>query len=263
MSFFQNRPHLCSDIIEILKKVDDVTRLCQSFLMGRATFTDLLCLESSIQLWNELQERSKHEMAIESLEQSANSDALEWDKFQGLLGQFHELHDLLGLIVSAIPDTEPAEAVQSVGDSTLEPPALDDSIQENKTWSINPQSVAFASDLSSRSLISNRFSPKLLAIHKALQALCQEKQILEETLQKTLSKQIDRPFTIKQTRIIDHPNTEAPSLSLRSAPNQGYCVHVSRAKRDKALLDQNPDFVTTGETLSTKTYVYRVRLSSA
>ncbi|PPQ70748.1 hypothetical protein CVT24_000859 [Panaeolus cyanescens] len=57
VSFLQNRPHFCGDIAEMLKQMDDVTRLSQAFLMGRATFADLVSLKSSIQLWNKLKKR--------------------------------------------------------------------------------------------------------------------------------------------------------------------------------------------------------------
>lgn len=52
--------------------------------------------------------------------------------------------------------------------------------------------------------------------------------------------------------------TGCPSLSLRSSTQLGVFVHLTRAKRDKKMLDEDPMFYCVGESLSTKSYFYRV-----
>jgi DNA mismatch repair ATPase MutS len=52
-------------------------------------------------------------------------------------------------------------------------------------------------------------------------------------------------------------STGAPSLTLRTSGQQGMHVHLSRARRDQARLNEADAFVKLAESASTKTYVFQ------
>ncbi|KAJ3510725.1 hypothetical protein NLJ89_g4516 [Agrocybe chaxingu] len=225
VSFFHDRPHFRTDICEILREVDDVGRLCQRFLLGRADFGDLVAIHTSIDIWDTLKKVCDTENTMESAERSSQMDSSQWNYIEVLFSRMTDLRHVSEKIANAIIiNTDATE--DSLDDDTsaedveeaLDTPALA-SAKSSKEWAINPNA-----------------SEKLASLHSTLQDLLQEKEKLERTFQQTYN---------------------APSLTLRSSPGQGPFIHVARARRDKRKLDHDIDFYSIGETMTTKSYFHR------
>lgn len=108
-------------------------------------------------------------------------------------------------------------------------------------------------------LALKRFSEKLASLNDTLQQLLSEKDTMESNLRLKYGafSSLSHAFIVL-LRILF---VDAQSLTLRSAPGQGMFIHLARAKRDKKQLDLDPNFYTIGESLSTKSYIYRVSIS--
>lgn len=132
------------DICDILKEVDDVGRLCQKFLLGRAGFDDLVAIRATIDLWTSLKKRCDHEKYLESLEKSGNFQLDDWSAVDVLFLRLTDLDTLSDSISKAI-------AIGSTG-STEEPDMDEDTQKEDNTegllfaekpdlrkWKISPQ----------------------------------------------------------------------------------------------------------------------------
>lgn len=145
VAFFSRRPHLCADISEILKRVDDVGRLCQKFLLGRADFTDLGAIHASIEIWANLGKHFQQEKAAESVEQGAFFLLEEWRALDTLFSQMSNLDTLSNRISKAVfPDSDNAKACDADEDEHIEDETALQSLFPDKSdykWVINPKQV--------------------------------------------------------------------------------------------------------------------------
>lgn len=101
----------------------------------------------------------------------------------------------------------------------------------------------------------SRFSEKLANLNDILQKLEIEKEKMESDLRLKYGTSFSLTLSILHFNLYF---SDAPSLTLRSASGQGMFIHLSRSKRDKKKLDLDPEFYSIGESLSTKSYIYRV-----
>ena len=145
VAFFSRRPHFRVDVSETLKRVDDVGRLCQKFLLGRADFTDLSSIHASIEVWTNLGKQFQQEKAAESTERLESSVHDEWNALDALFSQLSSLDNLSSKISRAIfadPgntktfDTDEMDQNIMEEDTTLQPLFPD---KDSYKWVISPK----------------------------------------------------------------------------------------------------------------------------
>ncbi|PPQ69068.1 hypothetical protein CVT25_004244 [Psilocybe cyanescens] len=228
VTFFRSRLHFRMDIINILNEVDDVGRLCQRFLLGRADFGDLAAIRTTINFWASLKNICAQEMATEQIESPGNHRFGEWNSMDALLHRLTNLDELSERISTAIVlDSNSGIEANDISEANEDLDIQDD-----------PQTMTPVPEKedSRKGFINPQFSEKLANLNDILQKLEIEKEKMESDLR------------LKY---------DAPSLTLRSASGQGMFIHLSRSKRDKKKLDLDPEFYSIGESLSTKSYIYR------
>ncbi|KAI0048387.1 hypothetical protein FA95DRAFT_1678333 [Auriscalpium vulgare] len=226
VAFFHTRPHLRSDLVELLQGIDDATRIVQKFLLGRGDAGDLSSVSGTIATWDSIRKRVELEKLMEGREKGIIVEE-EWTSMDALMSRMDSLETLAQTIGKALEgvnvqgeDTEAFEAADSgsssdAGLSSLEEPRF----QTEYCWTINPD-----------------FSPELVALHAQLNELLTQRDQLERHLQRAF---------------------DAPSLTLRSSPMQGLHVHVARSKRDAARLKTSGEFVVMSESKSTSSFFHR------
>lgn len=149
VAFFFRRPHFRVDVSETLKRVDDVGRLCQKFLLGRADFTDLSSIHASIEVWTNLDKQFQQEKAAESTERLESPVHEEWKALDTLFSQLSSLDTLSSKISKAIfadagdtkaCNTDETDADENITeeDPTLQPLFPD---KDSYKWVINPKQV--------------------------------------------------------------------------------------------------------------------------
>jgi DNA mismatch repair ATPase MutS len=195
VAFFSRRPHFRVDVSETLKRVDDVGRLCQKFLLGRADFTDLSSIHASIEVWTNLSKQFQQEKAAESTERLESPVHDEWNALDTLFSELTDLDALSSRIAKAIfadaGDTKTSDTddtddiipddIITEEDTTLEPLFPD---KDSYKWVINPKQVFFFNR--SESTTKNpcdSFSEKLSSLHALFENLLKEKEKLERELQ--------------------------------------------------------------------------------
>jgi len=150
VAFFSRRPHFRADISEILKTVDDVGRLCQKFLLGRADFTDLAAIHASIEVWTNLSKQFQQEKAAESTEQQEPPPVLhEWKALDTLFSQMSSLDALFSKISKAVladgGNAKTCDADETDENIIEEETALQSlhPDKDNYKWVINPKQASF------------------------------------------------------------------------------------------------------------------------
>ncbi|KAF8167902.1 muts domain V-domain-containing protein [Crassisporium funariophilum] len=226
VAFFHRRTHFRADISKILKEIDDVGRLCQKFLLGRADFNDLVAIHTTVEIWSNIQKRFQQEKVSETVERPTGLVKDEWHHLDTLLSQMCHLDALTDNISKAIlvnfNHANPANLVDGAAQNLEE--GLETQLPfpdhtDIRKWTINPS-----------------FSKDLSRLHMLLRKLLQQKKELEGKLQ------------------LEY---DVPSLTLRSSPGLGFYLHLARAKRDRKAMDLDPVFHGISETATTKTYFYK------
>ena len=147
VTFFSRRPHLRADICETLKAVDDVGRLCQKFLLGRADFTDLVAIHASIQVWTDLSTQFQQEKSAESMERQESLVHDEWNALDTLFSQMSGLDALSSRISKAVfadvGNSKACDADDTDENVISEEMALQALFPDkgNYKWVINPKQV--------------------------------------------------------------------------------------------------------------------------
>jgi hypothetical protein len=130
--------------------VDDVSRLCQRFLLGRADFNDLISMNAAIGTWATLEQSCKNERCMEVIERHLAPHADEWDSVETLFQRMTNLAELSERISQAVIDSSDSselpigEEVTSKlnlteeGDIETQSSNLEN---QDKKWSINPRCV--------------------------------------------------------------------------------------------------------------------------
>lgn len=121
--------------------MDDITRLCQRFLLGRADFNDVIAIKIAIGTWDTLKQNCQNEKILEVAENRLPSYSTEWASVESLLHRMNNLGDLYDKISQAMivncDSTELSLGEESNvenEDSNVEIPGV-----KSKKWSINPR----------------------------------------------------------------------------------------------------------------------------
>lgn len=126
---------------EILKEMDDVSRLCQRFLLGRADFNDLIAIKYAIGTWETMKQNCQSEKLLEAAENRLPLYSREWASLESLLQRMNNLADLHNKISEAIiVNCDSAEL--SLGEESNVVEEVDPKDQmpaAGKKWSINPR----------------------------------------------------------------------------------------------------------------------------
>ena len=166
VAFFSRRPHFRVDVSETLKRVDDVGRLCQKFLLGRADFTDLSSIHASIEVWTNLGKQFQQEKAAESTERLESPVNDDWKALDTLFSQLSSLDALSSRISKAIfadagdtkiGDTDDTDENITEEDTTFQPLFPD---KDSYKWVINPKQVFCFNRSDSTTKISGIAFPK-------------------------------------------------------------------------------------------------------
>ena len=132
----------------ILKEMDDVSRLCQRFLLGRADFNDLIAIKSAIGTWETVKQNCRNEKVLEASENRLPLYSSEWASIESLLQRMNDLTDLYNKILEAvIINCDSTELSLGEESSDVEEVDSKDQIPSvGQKWSINPR-YAFPSHL--------------------------------------------------------------------------------------------------------------------
>ena len=133
-----------------MKRVDDVGRLCQKFLLGRADFTDLSSIHASIEIWTNLSKQFQQEKAAESTERLDSPVHDEWKALDTLFSRLSNLDALSSKISKAVfadaGDTKACDTDETdenfnitEEDTTLQPLFPD---KDSYKWVINPKQAS-------------------------------------------------------------------------------------------------------------------------
>ncbi|RPD81826.1 hypothetical protein L226DRAFT_8465 [Lentinus tigrinus ALCF2SS1-7] len=220
VAFFHARPFLRQDLLQNLRDAEDATRIVQKFLLGRGTFQDLTAICTTIDTWSLVKERILMERRMDERGGEAVDEA-EWKSIGALMERLSDLDGLVGRIRTALVARESTISDSEAASDELPPPMP---IRDPR----NPLGITDW-------MIKPEFSTHLSKMHKTLQTLMTEKDLLERQLQVTY---------------------DSPSLTLRASPGQGMHVHVAR-KRDASQLRDHKDFIKLSESGSTCTFFHR------
>ncbi|PVG04677.1 putative MSH1-DNA mismatch repair protein, mitochondrial [Serendipita vermifera] len=219
VAFFVARPHLRSDLISLLRKIEDTARIVQKFLAGKGAPSHLRDIATAISSWEALRQRFVLERNMEAQERGR---LIGWQRLDALLSNMVSLKELNEKISTAVDVTQEAEEVLEAEDETLDPMVATTTPKSPSLgvfkWTIKP---SYSSDLSE--------------LHGRLEVLKKEKDELEMAYQAKFF---------------------ANSLSLKASPHLGYHVHVK--KRDASKLSTDPNFILLSESGSTKTFFNEV-----
>ncbi|KAF8633937.1 hypothetical protein AX15_001121 [Amanita polypyramis BW_CC] len=224
VSLLFTRPHFRADLISSLEDAEDIGRISQKFLLGRGDVNDLLALSRTIYVWSNIKRRIKEEKRLEMAERPEfNWD--EWKSIDTLMSRMSELHSLSNKIIDAIEEGDASfEGTRSVIESGESSGILTE---------IEPVMNGAPRVYNGKWTIRQSFSENIATLHTRLKELLEQREDLEAHFRSTYN---------------------APSLSLRVSPAQGLHVHLTKAKRDRAKLDDSPDFVGIAESATTKSY---------
>ncbi|KDQ19718.1 hypothetical protein BOTBODRAFT_101826 [Botryobasidium botryosum FD-172 SS1] len=228
VALFHSRPHLRRDIVELLKPVEDVTRIVQKFSGLRGETDDLLSIKETIRAQGQIKRRLMEEFALEKAVGGVEDADEPWKNLVDLLGNMEDLEGLARRIELAVDESalkRQEKATSEGGEEESSPSDADDleqqslTLTKSMTWAIRPQ-----------------FSPELSTLHGQLNELLKRKELMEKDLQKTYN---------------------APSLSLRLNPQHGLFAHIGKAKRDLALLLNDSKFMEISRSNTTRVFFYQ------
>ncbi|ESK98406.1 dna mismatch repair protein [Moniliophthora roreri MCA 2997] len=229
VAFFCDRPHFRSDLLVLIARAEDASRIVQKFVLGKGEPSDLLALTSAIRTLSSVVEKVQLERDMEARERQEFNSSDEWASLDGLISRVVGLDELTQRIGTAIMkyDGEIDQSIATDDDFAIDPAA--DALNFNRfDWRFGRSRFGVK--------INPEFSEGLQSIHTTLQNLLNQKERLQERLQ------------LKY---------DVPSLSLRSSPAQGMHVHLGKAKRDQGKLKNDSAFVPISETGTTKCYFYQ------
>ena len=101
VSLFYKRCHLRDDLVLLLKRLEDASRIVQRFLLGKGDVTDLSNIKSTIDIWEEIKSRMEMEYKMESRGQVTVSGD-EWLDLSRLLNRMANLQNLALRIGAAV-----------------------------------------------------------------------------------------------------------------------------------------------------------------
>jgi hypothetical protein len=122
VALFSSRQHLRDDIVQLLKRIEDATRIVQRFVLGKGDVENLAAIKSAVEIWGEVKSRIEMESKMEAQERP-EEDGNEWMDLKGLLCRMTDLRGLALRIGMAV-DTSGLRQQNS-------PPAEEDTGPEN------------------------------------------------------------------------------------------------------------------------------------
>lgn len=141
VALFLRLEHLRKDIFEMLRRIEDASRIVQRFLLGRGDAEDLAAIRDTIRLWAQIKSRIELERVLDS----QTHGTADWAGLDMLMGKMKDLSALVQRIDLAIYDRP--------GKTTLGAPAEDDPDNE-RDEEADP-------DTSSPSVIAGTFKPSI------------------------------------------------------------------------------------------------------
>ncbi|CAG8495189.1 12195_t:CDS:10 [Acaulospora colombiana] len=118
VAFFVARPHLRSDLISLLRKIEDTARIVQKFLAGKGAASHLRDIATAISSWEALRERFVLERKMEAQERGP---LVGWQRLDTLLSNMNSLQELKEMILTAVDVTEEMEEALDAEDEMLDP----------------------------------------------------------------------------------------------------------------------------------------------
>jgi DNA mismatch repair ATPase MutS len=143
VTFFHARPHLQRDLRDHLRGIDDVMRVVQRFLLGRANTDDVATISTAISIWSIVKNRLALERELRFKEEGCDSEQ-EWASINTLISRMQSLPELERKIQASIdgPSTRLRSSIETVDEDVITAHEL--SADDNKwppgyRWSINPE----------------------------------------------------------------------------------------------------------------------------
>jgi DNA mismatch repair ATPase MutS len=118
VAFFIARPHLRSDLISLLRKIEDTARIIQKFLAGKGAPGHLRDIATAISSWEALRERFLLERKMEAQERGP---LIGWRHVDPLLSNMGSLKDLKDHISTAVDLSEEVEEIPDGEEQILDP----------------------------------------------------------------------------------------------------------------------------------------------
>jgi len=146
VALFCFRRHLRDDIVQLLKRIEDASRIVQRFLLGKGDVDDLSAIQSAIEIWGEVKSRIDVESQIAAPDASDGGD--HWVDLKRLLSRVSDLRGLALRIAMAVDPN--VVNVHSSPDIGPDPPIDDrEAVRVNDVakplgagqlkWSIKPE----------------------------------------------------------------------------------------------------------------------------
>ncbi|KAH7104481.1 muts domain V-domain-containing protein [Auriculariales sp. MPI-PUGE-AT-0066] len=215
------------DVRELLRRVEDSSRIVQRFLLGRGDTDDLVDIRDVIALWSRVKQRIELERRLD-IQNASRDMTADWTNLDMLLGKLRDMSELGTRINEAVYEKHRRKGIPETTDGSEED---GDEIGEGDI-----STVAIASG-SFKQTIKPEFSPELANLHKQLQSLHTTRDELQYRLQHDFSQ------------------CSIPHLAVQS--RWGFHVHISKSKRDLGKLDDTAGFVPIAQSGSTKAFFYK------
>ncbi|KAF8529495.1 muts domain V-domain-containing protein [Gautieria morchelliformis] len=223
VSLFYAKHHLRDDLVQLLKRLEDASRIVQRFLLGKGDVTDLSTIKNAIDTWEEIKSKIELEHQVD-LQGRSTGAGDEWLDLRRLLNRMADLRKLAWRIGMAV-DTNALNHSDDEADPESLISSVHDAIRTNLTTS------AWTGQL--KTAIRPNFSPELASLHARLTDAEAARQRLEQELQLRY---------------------DAPSLSLRSSGKHGVHVHIGKSKRDLGKIEASSQFIPIASTTSSKSF---------
>ncbi|KAF8741496.1 MutS domain I, partial [Rhizoctonia solani] len=219
VALFYARPHLRRDIVALLRKMGDATRLVQKLILGRGDADDLLAIAETIGVHAHTTSRLQFETTIA---ERAPENEDQFHSLRLLLGRVSDLSQLAEKIGTAVHVTPlllgETEAPPKVTPAVGLPESPGDYV-ESKNWSIKPD-----------------FNPELKKLHKRLKKLKDQQEEMQWGLQSEYG---------------------IPTLSLKIGIPHGIFVHVAKTRTHGTKLRNNELFIPLSKSGSTESYFHK------
>jgi DNA mismatch repair ATPase MutS len=135
VSLFYTRRHLRDDLVLLLKRLEDASRIVQRFLLGRGDVTDLLTIKSALDIWEDVKARIEMEYQMEMQGQPTGADD-EWLDLRRLLDRMANLQEL-ALRIGAAVDVSRLDHMDHEADLNSLTSSVQEAIRTNmaaSTW---------------------------------------------------------------------------------------------------------------------------------
>lgn len=152
VELFRTRPALLKDIRELLKEVEDATRISQRFLLGRGSVDDLISIKETIESWETICGLLSIEEAME-MHQDQEKATESWSSLKHLMLRMSNLKSIAERINLAVESERPSLSLSEEDDGggsiEDEPTDVETGLEEPRTssffgtdmkWTIRPQS---------------------------------------------------------------------------------------------------------------------------